>query len=95
MNILKTNSHLKNWKTASIAGVGMSAIGLVCTALIIGQLMPPILNGQAPEVSILEMAIESTVAILFLMGGFALMVIGADPFDEISSELPRERQRED
>lgn len=95
MNTLKTNSPLKNWKPVSLAGFGMSAIGLVCAAVIIGQLMPPILDGRTPDVSIMEMAIETTVAILFLMGGFAMMVIGADPFEENSSGLSQDTPLED
>lgn len=95
MKTLKTNSPLKSWKPTSVAGFGLSAIGLVCSALIVGQLMPSILDGRTPDVSIAEMAIETTVAIFLLMGGFALMVIGADPFEEMSSELPPENQLED
>lgn len=74
--------NVKSWKTISIAGFGMSGIGLACAAIVIGQLLPPLLNGETPQISIVEMGIEGTIALICLMIGFTLMVVGADPFEE-------------
>ncbi len=86
---------LKKWKSASVVGFGMTGIGLVCSAMIIGQLLPAILNGQTPGVSTVEMALEATVALIFLISGFALMVIGSDPFEDPSSGFRVENDRDE
>lgn len=88
-------NNLKNWKSTSIVGFGMTGIGLACVAMIIGQLLPAILNGQVPAISTMEMALEATVALIFLIAGFALMVVGADPFDDPSSEFHVENDRDE
>ena len=95
---MKFNYHklsMEKWKTASILGFGFSAIGLACSAVIIGQLLPAIINGEVPSVSAVEIAVEATVAVLFLAGGFSLMVIGANPFEERSATWNEDRFHEE
>lgn len=94
MKYSQKGNILKKLKSASIVGFGMTGIGLVCAAMIIGQLLPPILSGRTPGVSTMEMALEATVTLIFLIAGFALMVIGSDPFDDPSSEFRFENDRD-
>ncbi len=93
MKKFRKGNILKKWKSVSIVGFGMTGIGLVCTAMIISQLLPAILNGRTPGISTLEVALEATVSLIFLIVGFALMVVGSDPFDDPSSEFFTENDR--
>ncbi|QDT35238.1 hypothetical protein [Thalassoglobus polymorphus] len=85
---------LRRWKTISVAGFGLTGVGLACIVLIIGQLAPPILNGEAPEVSTLEMAIEATIGLIFLVAGFTMMVIGSDPFEDSTNAFRFDQDQE-
>ncbi len=94
MKLKITQQMLKNWKTISVAGFGLTGVGLACMVMIVGQLAPPILNGEAPGVSTFEMAIEGTIALIFLIAGFTMMVIGSDPFEDASNEFRFDQDQE-
>ena len=77
----------QTWKTASVAGFALTGSGLMAAIVMVSQIAPSILNGQAPRVPTLVLAVEATISLLLVMVGFALMVAGADPFDDASDEF--------
>lgn len=86
--------QLKNWKTSSIAGLGITAAGLAGIVVLISQLASAIVHGTAPAVSSLGILIEAVVSLCLLALGFTLMVVGADPFEEVVGEFRFESQSE-
>lgn len=94
MKLSKKKSTIQGWKTTSVAGFGLSGIGLAALILIIGQLLPAVLGGQVPQISSLEIALEGVVAIVLLISGFTLMVVGADPFEDASADFDFHAERE-
>ena len=77
----------QRWKTVSVIGFGLSATGLVGAVLLISQLIPSIFDGELPEVSSVVLALEATISLIMIVTGFALMVAGADPFEDVSDEF--------
>lgn len=87
MNLKKHGTKVIKWKPTTLAGIGLSGVGLLAAAIVIGQVLPPLLEGNPPQVSTIHMAIEASVSILFLMVGFTLLVVGSDPFEDVTDEF--------
>lgn len=87
MRLMKKIRFAKKWKTLSIAGYVLTLSGLIVGTVLISQFASVIIKGQLPQISSLVLSLELTTAILFVATGFALMVAGADPFDDASEEF--------
>ena len=87
MKLIRKIRFPKNWKTASTTGYILTAIGLIAGVVLVGQLAAAIVNAQPPHVSSLVLAAEATSALLLVITGFALMVAGADPFEDASDQF--------
>ena len=86
------NRLVKKWKTSSLAGFGLAGAGLAGAVILIAQLAPSLVDGTTPQVSSVGIAIESTVSLVLLMSGFALMVIGSDPFEDVTQDFRSDRE---
>ena len=78
----------RSWKASSAAGLGLAGVGLAAAVIVLYQIVPMISVGEVPNASFLTLAIESTVSIVLIGAGFALMVASADPFEELDFPSP-------
>lgn len=84
----------KRWNSSFVAGFGVSAAGVGLGALIVAQSVLPLLQGRDVTVSPLMLLMELCASLLLLGGGFALLVVGADPFDVPEGDVNTDRTRE-
>ncbi|MEW4487463.1 hypothetical protein AB1L42_05245 [Thalassoglobus sp. JC818] len=80
--------YAQSWKASSAAGIGLAAVGLIAAVIVLYQIVPMISVGEVPNASFLTLAIESTISIVLIGAGFALMVASADPFEEFDFPSP-------
>lgn len=78
----RSNQIAGRWMGRSAAGLALSALGLV-------TLVFAFLSGL-PGGSVMLFALEATAGLLLVTVGFALMVLGADPFADEAGGFPRE-----
>ncbi|TWT50027.1 hypothetical protein KOR42_37110 [Thalassoglobus neptunius] len=81
----------QSWKASAVAGLGLAGVGLAAAVIVLYQIVPMISVGKIPNASFLTLAIESTVSIVLIGAGFALMVASADPFEEFDFPAPSTR----
>jgi len=82
MKIVQEGRVFGRWKTPSVIGFGLNTIGWTMLALVLHQVIPPLVQGQAMALAPIVLIAEVTVALTCTVIGFGLMVAGADPFDD-------------
>lgn len=86
MKLMKQNRILGIWKPATFVGSLLSICGLILFAVLTKQVIPPLIEGAAQELSTSVMALELVAAGLLVILGFTFMVCGADPFEDYTEE---------
>lgn len=84
MKIVQEGRVFGRWKTPSVVGFSLNTIGWTLIALVLHQVIPPLIQGQSAGMAPIVLIAEITLALTFTVIGFGLMVAGADPFDDNS-----------
>lgn len=82
MKIVQEGRVFGRWKTPSVVGFSLNTIGWTMIALVLHQVIPPLIQGHTTEIAPVVLIAEITLALTFTVIGFGLMVAGADPFDD-------------
>ena len=75
------------WKPATVTGFCLNTTGVGLGALSLHQLLSGWVQGNPNALSGGVVLLMATVSIILMTFGFGLMVLGSDPFEDVSGQF--------